>query len=154
MQDGEALHKDVMENGYKLKYLEDLEEDVQFRYPLYEESLRAVPVTGYFNRAINYYTINGTYLSPKRSYAIVPTVGVVQSAVYRTETVLNYDYASKKGFVTKRSPEEARVCMKRLKALYKLIDKHYDDAVKDYAENYRSLTNMGYWEKYLELENK
>ena len=44
--------------------------------------------------------------------------------------------------------------MKRLKALYKLIDKHYDDAVKDYAENYRSLTSMDYWEKYLELESK
>ena len=153
-QDGEALHKDVMENGYKLKYLEDLEEDVQFQYPLYEASLRAVPVTDLIMRAVNYYTLNGTYLPPKRSYAIVPTVGVIQSAVYRTETVLNYDYASKKGFVTKRSPKEARACMKRLKALYKLIDKHYDDAVKDYAENYRSLTSMDYWEKYLELESK
>ncbi len=153
-QDGEALHKDIMNCGYKLKYLEDLEENVQFQYPLYEQSLRAVPATDFSARVINHYTLNGTYLPPSRSYVIVPTVGVVQSAVYRADTVLNYDYASKKGFVTKRDPKEAHACMKRLKELYKLIDKHYDGAVKDYSENFRSLTNMDYWERYLNIKNK
>lgn len=33
-QDGEALHKKIMEQGYKLQYTEDLTENVAFSYPI------------------------------------------------------------------------------------------------------------------------
>ena len=150
-QDGEKLHKDVMDSGYNMKYLEDLEENVQFQYPLYEQALRAVPATDLSARIINRCTLNGTYLRPLRGYAIVPTVNIVQSAIYRADVVLNYDYASKKGFVTRRDPKEAHSCIKRLKSLYRLIDKRYDEAVKDYSKNFEQLTSMSFWNKYLEL---
>jgi GT2 family glycosyltransferase len=150
-QDGEALHKAIMQAGYKLQYTEDLEENVQFSYPIYEAALKTPPATKFHQRIINRLTMNGLYLPVKRAYNIVPTEGVQQSAVYRTETILNYDYSSRKGFVTKRDPETAKQCTKRLKALYKLIDKNYDAAIQNYAQNGRKLMQLSFWEQYLEL---
>ena len=70
--------------------------------------------------------MNGLRLPVKRQFNIVPTDGVQQSAVYRTQTILNYDYTSRKGFVTERDPEAAKQCFRRLKALYHQLDKLYD----------------------------
>ena len=150
-QDGEELHKEVMSQGYKLQYIEDLEDGIQFSYPLYEASLTAYSDSGLKARIINHFTVNGTYLKPTRSYNIVPTIAVQQSSVYRTETILNYDYSSKKGFVTHRSPEEAKKCVKRLKRLNHLIEKEYDKATADFAVQVGEITNMEFWKKYLQI---
>ena len=150
-QDGEKLHQDIMKNGYKLQYLEDMDESVQFLYPLYEASLRDVPPLGRKQRMINHYTINGTYLKPLRAYNIVPTVGVCQASVYRVDKVLNYDYSSRKGFITKRDPDKCRALLKQLSKLCKKVEKDYDKAVRSFSEEYRSLTSLEFWNKYLEI---
>ncbi len=150
-QDGEVLHKDVMSSGYKLQYLEELDDGVQFSYPLYEAALTAIPSAGLLNRMINHFTLNGTTLSPRRGYNIIPTVTPCQSSVYRTSVILNYDYANKKGFVTKRDPKEARACMRKLKKLKKLVKKRYDATVNDYKINYRRLTNLEFWSRSLNI---
>lgn len=95
--------------------------------------------------------MNGLRLPVKRAFNIVPTEGVQQSAVYRTQTILNYDYSSRKGFVTERNPADAKQCLRRLKALYRQINQYYDAIVQDYAENGRQLMQRSFWEKYLEL---
>ena len=150
-QDGEKLHQSIMKNGYKLQYLEDMDEAVQFLYPLYEASLHDVPPMGKRRRIINHYTINGTYLKPIRDYAIVPTVGICQASVYRVDKVLNYDYSSRKGFVTKRDPQKCKELVKQLKKLCRRIDKEYEKAVQAFAKDYRMLTNIAFWNRYLEL---
>ena len=114
-------------------------------------TVRAMPAVGLKARLLNRATVNGTYLPAKRFYNIVPTMNVIQSTIYRTNVILNYDYASKKGFVTKRSPQEARECLKRLKKLYELIDKKYDEAAEDYHENFRRLTSLSFWNNYLKI---
>ncbi len=151
-QDGEKLHQEIMKSGYKLQYLEDLEEPVQFLYPLYEASLHDVPPLSKNQRMINHFTINGTYLKPIKSYNIVPTVGICQASVYRVDTVLNYDYASRKGFITRRDPAKCRELLKQLHVLCNKVDKNYDEAVKTFAENYRQLTSLAFWNRYLGLE--
>lgn len=153
-QDGEALHKEIMQLGYKLQYTEDLKENVQFSFPIYEAACKAVPATKFYQRIINKLTMNGLRLPVKRQFNIVPTDGVQQSAVYRTQTILNYDYTSRKGFVTERDPEAAKQCFRRLKALYHQLDKLYDAAVRDYAENGKKLMQLSFWEQYLELPEK
>lgn len=150
-QDGEKLHQDVMKNGYKLQYLEDIDGDVQFLYPLYEASLRDIPPVGRKQRFINHYTINGTYLKPTRAYSIVPTVGVCQASVYRVEKVLNYDYTSRKGFITTRDPELCKQILKELKKLCKRINQEYDNSVVVFAEQAKSLISLDFWKKYLEI---
>lgn len=151
-QDVEQLHKDVMASGYKLQYLDDIEENIQFYYTMYEASLKAAPATGIKARIVNHYTVNGTYLKQKRGYNIVPTIGVQQSSVYRTDVILNYDYSSRKGFVTKRSPSEAKECINRLNKLTALINKNYDSAVADFTQQGKKLMNAKFWNKCLELE--
>lgn len=153
-QDGEQLHKSVMSDGYKLQYLDDMEENVQFLYPMYEASLSAVPATGMKARIVNHLTINGTYLKPKRKYNIVPTLGVQQSSIYRTDVVLNYDYSSRKGFVTKRDPHEAKNCIKRLNKLISQINHIYDSAVSDFCNNGGKLMDIDFWNRYLGIEEK
>lgn len=153
-QDGEALHKTIMQEGYKLQYPEDLEENVQFSYPIYEASLKAKPATSLIGRIKNRLTMNGLYLPVNRAFNIVPTEGVQQVNVYRTQTVLNYDFTSRKGFVTSRDREEAKRCFKRLKQLYRKIDTNYDAVIQDFSANGRSLMQLSFWEQYLELPQK
>lgn len=148
-QDGEALHQKIMAEGYKLQYTEELGDDIQFMFPVYEKSKNAVQPRNIVHRIIANLTINGTKLSPKRGFNIVPTDGVQQINVYRTQTILNYDYASRKGFVTKRDPKEAQACVARLKKLYRLIDQNYEKAILDFAENGKTLQTIEFWEQYL-----
>lgn len=153
-QDGEKLHKDVMASGYKLKYIDDIDENVRFDYPMYETSLNDVPSSGLIRRAVNHFTHNGTMLKPLRGYNIVPVIGVCHSSVYRTATILNYDLSSRKCFVTARSPEEAKKCLRRLKKLIAQVKKDYRKVSADYAANGHKLMSLDFWNKYLEIDEK
>lgn len=150
-QDGEKLHKDIMNSGYKLQYLEDMDERYNFFYPMYEKSLHDTPATDIRSRIVNHYTINGTYLKPLKDYAIVPTVGPCMSSVYRTKIVLNYDYASRKGFVTKRDATECKRLIKKLNGLIKRVNAEYDDKNNDFASEAKSLMTLEFWKKYLQI---
>ncbi len=148
LQDGEKLHQEVMSEGYKMQYIEDLG-SIRFKYPLWEAALNAKPAVGLKARLITHFSLNGHFFSSKRNYNIVPTVGVQQSSIYRTERILNYDYSSKKGFVTEKNIKEAKECIKRMKRLFKRIDREYNSAVKDFAENGNKLMTEDFWNKYL-----
>lgn len=148
LQDGEKLHQSVMSEGYKMQYIEELD-SVQFMYSLWEEALKAGPAVGLKARVITHFTLNGHYLSSKRKYNIVPTIGVQQSSIYRTQRVLNYDYSSKKGFVTEKDVKEAKRCIKRMKRLFKRIDREYALAAKSFADNAGKLMTEQFWNKYL-----
>ena len=153
-QDGEALHREIMSEGYKLQYLEDLEEQVQFLYPFYEDSLHAQNPKTRKYRFLHKYTTNGIFYLPTssaRPFNIVPVVGAKDINVYRTEKVLNYDYNSRKGFITHKDPDQAAKTIKRLKELCRRLEQEYDSAVKDFADNGRRLMSREFWEKYLEL---
>lgn len=150
-QDGESLHKSVMSEGYKMQYLEELDASVQFTFPMWEEALRAVPATGLKARVITHFTVNGHYLSTKRAYNIVPTIGAQQSSVYRTQMILNYDYPGRKGFVTQKDVNEAKNCVKRLKKLCKRLGNEYDIITKSFEKEAVKLMTERFWKGYLEV---
>lgn len=149
-QDGEKLHGEVMSRGYKLENVENLG-GVQFLYALYETSRNAVNDSRFIVRLIKHFTLNGTYLKPKRAYNIVPAAGVAEISVYRTQTILNYDFNARKGFVTQRDPNEAKACAKRLKKLTTRLKKEYESACADYRDRAGEITNTAFWENYLGL---
>lgn len=151
-QDGEALHKSVTARGYKLRYLEEIEEKPEFVYGMFDRSLNEKFKTDLKSRVIRRLTINGHLLSVKRQYSIVPTIGAAAESCCRTEKILNYDYCSRKGFLTKRDKKKAKECLKRYKNLCAQIDRQYDKAVEDYRSNFRNLTNIDFWNRYLELD--
>ncbi|MDE7222618.1 MAG: hypothetical protein K2O34_02415, partial [Acetatifactor sp.] len=99
------------------------------------------------------YTTNGIFYLPisgVRPFNIVPAVGAKDINVYRTEMVLNYDFNSRKGFITHRDPDQAAKTIKRLKELCRRLGQEYDSAIKDYADNGRRLMSREFWERYLE----
>lgn len=153
-QDGEKLHQDIMKNGYKLQYLEDMDEHYNFFYPMYEQSLRDTPMTDRKSRIVNHYTINGTYLKPLKDYTIVPTVGPCMSSVYRVNVVLNYDFASRKGFVTKRNVSECKRLIKRLNKLIKQVNSEYDEKISRFTNDAKKLMTLDFWNKYLQISDK
>lgn len=153
-QDGEALHKEIMDEGYKLLPLEMLEEQLPFVYAKYADSVQAQDPTTLKYRILRKYTTNGIFYLPvkgDRPYNIVPVEGAKDINVYRTESVLNYDYFGRKGFITHRAPEEAKRTMARLKSLSKRLLREYDGAVGDFANNGRILMRRDFWERYLGL---
>lgn len=152
-QDGEALHQEILQSGYQLRCLEDMEERVFFQYSLYEAAREDKPDTVFWKKALNRLTINGTYLQPRKEYAMIPTVGAQQSSVYRVRTVLHYDAALRKAFLTRRDPAWCRRCVKRLRALYRQLDGAYDAASARFAAQARELTGLDFWKNYLNLEN-
>ena len=151
-QDGEKLHQEIMKNGYKLQYLEDMDEHYNFFYPMYEASLKDVPMTSKKARIVNHYTINGTYLKPLKDYAIVPTVGPCMSSVYRVSVVLNYDFASRKGFITKRDVSECKRLIKKLNRLIRQVNSKYDEKVSAFANDAKKLMTLDFWNQYLGIK--
>ena len=145
-----AIHRSPEQVENAMEALEKLGEG--FSYTQYEASVKALPKAGLMSRIVSHYTVNGTYLRPRKGYGIVPVAGPVQSQVYRVERVVYYDPESGKGFVTQRDPRQARECMRDLRRRWRRLGKEYAGAVEDYRENYRRLTGWEFWEKYLGLE--
>ncbi len=150
-QDGEAIHQRIMQEGYAMQPITKLGKGISFDAVLFEKSKHAEQPRGIIHRIIANRTVNGTYLPPNREYNVVPADGVRQITVYRTKTVLNYDAASGRGFVTQRDVAEAKNCIRALRQMYKQIDTDYEKAVQDYKQNASRFWKRSFWEQYLEL---
>lgn len=146
-QDGERLHKRVISEGYKLQYIEELEED--FDYPSYERALKEKVETSLKHRIIRRVTLNGTFLKPKHGIAVTSVVNGKHINVYRADKVINYDKANQKGFITKRDVEEAKKCERLLKRVIAATNQYYDKVNKEYGERGKELMQSEFWKHYL-----
>ena len=150
-QDGETLHKSVMADGYKLQYLEDIEGGIPFVLQTFNDSVEQEAATGIIARVINHFTLNGHYLPAFKGVNIVSTVGVQQSSVFCRSGVLNYDYASRRAFMTWRSKKELKKCKKHLKKLCKQIKRDYDKVTNEFRNEGRKMMTRSFWNNYLEI---
>lgn len=150
-QDGEGLHKSVMGRGYKLQDINDL--SVPFSYPAYEQACR-MPEPKRRTRAWRKFTANGIMLPCKKKAdnempVVAPTFTARPVNFYRVHKALNYDYCSRKAFVTEKSIKET------LRLLYKLwkIDLKsrwkYRKTVRSYYNRKNELMDIKFWNKYL-----
>ncbi len=146
-QDGEALNKEIIESGYKLQNIEEL--SIPFSYPEYEQTLRYVESEAHMTR--RQLTLNGLFRKPERSTTIIPVLDPHTAYVYRVGAALNYDIASKKGFETYSSREETLQLLRAYRKLKKEIHKNYDRIQKEYLDRKDEVTNMKFWEEYLEI---
>ena len=150
-QDGEALHKSVMGRGYKLQDINDL--SVPFSYPAYEQACR-MPEPRKLKRIWRTFTANG-FLLPSRKKAdnempvVAPTFTARPVNFYRVQKALNYDYCSRKAFVTEKSVKETlRLKYKLWKISLKSVWK-YKKTVKKYYKRSGELMDLKFWSKYL-----
>lgn len=150
-QDGEALHKSIMGRGYKLQDINDL--SVPFSYPAYEQACR-MPEPKRTARAWRKFTANGFLLPCKKRPdnempVVAPTFTARPVNFYRVQKALNYDYCSRKAFVTEKSVKETL----RLKyKLWKIGLKSrwkYKKTVKKYYKRSGELMDLKFWSKYL-----
>ena len=153
-QDGEALHKSVMGRGYKLQDINDL--SVPFSYPAYEQACRTPEPPKRRTRIWRKFTANGLMLPCKKlpvnaPPVVAPTFTARPVNFYRVEKALNYDYCSRKAFVTQKSYKETfRLMYKlwkiRLKSRWK-----YRKTVRSYDERRKELMSLTFWQKYLDI---
>ena len=145
--DGENLHQQILQAGYKLQDIEGL--GTVFDYGLYEHSFAEKERKSFLHRCIRKFTFNGILLRPRRPFCIISVTGGRQTCAYRTALILNYDETSEKGFVTERDPDEAIACLRRLKKVKKTIGKLYDNRNREYQIRGRELMSIGFWKRYL-----
>lgn len=145
-QDGEALHKKVMSEGYKGQNLDEL--PMGFSYPVYEASLR---VNNTLKTKIKRnLTFNGIIL-PAKGDSIVSMSLVKSPQCYRKKRVMFYDEAAKKAFITERSlGKTVRYIAKTLSMLFEISLK-LKKAQRAYREEGLKLRTLEFWKEYLEI---
>ncbi len=151
-QDGETLHGRVMGGGYRLQPVQEL--DAVFDFGMLDRARKDSDSYRLSRRVLRRTTLNGTFLKPRRRQGVVPTVDTRYCSVYRTEKILNYDEASRRGFVTVRDKKEARACMRQLRRLIRKTKRVYGDVNREYRERGREMMRRDFWERYLGMEEE
>ena len=144
-QDGALLHKEIMDSGYKMKHIEEF--DIPFTYSSYENSFYQ-PDQIFIKKIFRLLTFNGLFLRAKYIKS-VPAFNARPINFYRVKRALNYDYTSRKGFVTEKSISiSISQLIKMLKLIFKVHFK-YKSAVNSYRRDGRKLMNIEFWGNYL-----
>ena len=144
--DGEALHKEIMAAGYKARPVKEL--DMPFSYEAYKKVCVENDTRKHRNFRL---AIICGYFLPAKGDNIAPMAGIRPINAYRANRILNYDEATQKGFITKRS---RGLMIKKLLETFKVIlemDRRYNKATREYKKRARELQSLEFWKRYLEL---
>ena len=156
--DGENLHKEISKNVDKLHSYKELEQQgYPFSYCKYHYGLKVKSEKKYM-RFFRLATLNG-YLLPNfifkkgvmNIYNIVEFTNTKPMDFFRYKTVLQVDLTTQKGTITKINR------MKLVKSLVKLLKMSikilfsYNCVVREYKNNINEITNIKFWEKYLDI---
>lgn len=145
-QDGEALHKKVMAQGYKGQPLEEL--PMGFNYLVYEKSLAESHTLK--TRIIRNLTFNGIIL-PAKGDNIVSMAMVRTPQCYRRKRVMYYDESAKRAFVTERSVGRTiRYLCKTIGMLFS-VSWNLKRAQNAYRTEGLTLRSLEFWKGYLEI---
>ena len=145
-QDGEMLHRNILEKSYFLSSLEDL--DGSFDLSEYKEKINTTESE--MQKTWRKVLLNGMFLRSKGD-AIVPVINPHAYYLYRKKRALHYDRVSEKGFVVARDRKKFLRLLVRLVHLeFKFTIGHRFIARK-YRLYGRELMGLDFWEKYLEL---
>lgn len=144
--DGEQLHRQIMASGYKAAPAEQLE--VPFLYREYERGCKEKH--SLLHEAVRRITFNG-YLLPAKHVRTVPMAKARPEFVWRARTILFYDVAENKGFVTHRSIWTfVRQGFEVIGMIFAILAK-YEKAKQSYIMRGNEIIQIGFWEKYLDI---
>ncbi|MBQ9990406.1 MAG: glycosyltransferase family 2 protein [Lachnospiraceae bacterium] len=151
--DGETLHKEIMQAGYKAVPVEELE-DVAYRIPQYEKSFQQRDQG--LKKLLRYITING-YLLPAKKVKNKECQVVSMSLCrpinfYRQKQVLNYDEASGKGFITEKSWTDMIGSLFALGRLTVVSLFKFSASMKRFRKDSSKVMKNEFWVEYLELK--
>lgn len=150
--DGELLHKEIMNQGYKLIPIDQIK-SIAFDKKIFDSSLQLKESR--LHRYFRYITLNG-YIFPakKRKYKRIQTVHMgmcLPVHFYREKKVLNYDPTSGKGFVTERSLFNLLKYLLKLTYMSAKILIKFDYTKKKMSKDLKHVMTEEYWRKYLNI---
>lgn len=160
--DGEILHKEIMAFAPQMKDFHELSRtNTPFLYAKLNISYQQSD-GGKFKRILRKLTLNG-YLLPIRlykkngwdNYGIVELTAARPINFFRRKKVLQVDLISGKGYVTqidKKTFVKTWIYFFQLAA--KMKTGTYAKAVKSYHKDRMKISNLKFWESYLELSKK
>ncbi len=143
-QDGEEINKALMKHNYRKIPIEDI--PWVFQYKDYTAGLKYKESK--LKRLIRVITLNGIFLRAKKS-VLAPMYRPHAGLFFRARRALNYEDATKSGFITYRDNKAAFILIGELLRTISKILGGYDKVKADYAHRYRELTNIDFWEEYL-----
>lgn len=150
--DPERLNAWVMGYTYKALPVQELK-GVTFTHGLYEKTMtRKFPKDQQRGRFAKVWELLRNWLRPAKGVGYVPMANPNRRLFVGMKTVINYDESSDTGFVTRKSIRCAINLVANYCRLAKLIDRRYDEAVRDYRFRFRELTSLLFWERYLGLD--
>lgn len=144
--DGEKLHREIMDAGYKAKPVEEL--PIPFSAARYEESLN-VKQTG-IGKILFSLTINGMLL-PSKGDRIVHMALCRPENFFRAKRVLQYDVTSGKGFITEKSFKGMIRCISKLVSMICSVITKYDKATENFRRDAKDIMTESFWQKYLQI---
>ncbi|MCI8622410.1 MAG: glycosyltransferase family 2 protein [Provencibacterium sp.] len=150
-QDGERLHQEILNSGYRLLPLSDLKREWPDPVPVPDKALSNYRESR-FQRCFRLLTLNGNLLPASRA-AAAPAFEASPIYFYRVKKALHLDAQGEKGFVTGRSLKEAFACLSAFFRITFRILLFYDHAVDDYLRNAGRLTTPAFWNRYLGRQN-
>lgn len=146
-QDGEEINRRVMEKGYRLEHMEEL--PLPFDYSAYQRTVEFRESK--WQRLKRLIFLNGIFLKPDRM-AVVPVAEPHIAHLYRAGAALNYDFASRKGFVTYRDTGSMKELHQAYRKLMRLARKRYDAVKGEWQERVGEITDGEFWRRYLGCE--
>lgn len=157
--DGEQLHKEIMHFSPNMKDFHELsQEKVPFIYEKLRLSQYQQEEQG-IRRFIQKVTWNG-YLFPFRLYkrGEINNYGVVEASLarpvnfYRKRKILQVDLTVGKGFITEIKKKKLLYTYVRYwRMCFKMWLGAYNKAVESYRQDSSKITNLEFWNKYLNI---
>ena len=132
---------------YKKKPIEIL--NVPFDEIKYKESLNIVskPLSNW-----NKTTLNGALLPASKKIMFIPENNSVFARAYRVKNLYQFDEFQNRAVISKKNVKRSILAFIKLRQVERLIDKKYSEAVKDFSCNYKEISNVDFWIKYLNLD--
>lgn len=140
--DGESLNQSVLKKGYRLVNLNEL--DFKYEYSMYSESLSAPRSLRFKDRLKK-----NLHLVKHNKLKVIPVFDPNVSYCFDAGTILNYDYASRRGFLTSYDKNKLTEEQNYFDLCVKQLKKEYSKVSEEYCRRCKELTSITFWTNYL-----
>jgi len=145
-QDGEALHKKIMESGYKAQDLDNL--NMPFSYPKYKSNNDVFHTKK--TKLKRNLTLNGLLL-PAKGENVVSMTAVKSPQTYRMSRVMYYDASARKAFIAERSFSKSVQGIWKTILMVFAVNSKLKRAQNEYRTEGVKMRTLEFWNKYLGL---
>lgn len=147
--DAEVLHQQIMKMGYQMTDMTEVLHEMGVKVPAKAPEMEQLYNECTFD-AKHKLTLNGWLLPAcKKEKAI--EMGAHPTELFRLKNVLFYEPETGKGFRVSRQFKQLLITFKRCIETAKMVDQKFDGIKSDYINHIDQITNLSFWQQYLDL---